>query len=217
LYAHSTCWNSTGTLRRSPIEERKRVLANLLRRQRDGISFNEHYTSDSDGAIIYEHACALGCEGIVSKRLGSPISGCALRALQQRQHFGLLRLTATGLGRPLRDPDLLSFGERPHGQAFWVSLPAARWAGLRGLLWRATVNSDGRKAPFGNAQRPRPRLIVTAPHRHCGASRDFFDQSVPQQLPDNLAGCAALEIRDEDKWRRPPAARQQTAVRVGYQ
>jgi bifunctional non-homologous end joining protein LigD len=77
LYAHSTCWNSTGTLRRSPIEERKRVLANLLRRQRDGISFNEHYTSDSDGAIIYEHACALGCEGIVSKRLGSPISGCA--------------------------------------------------------------------------------------------------------------------------------------------
>jgi hypothetical protein len=106
------------------------VLANLLRRQCDGISFNEHYTSDSDGAIIYEHACALGCEGIVSKRLGSPISGCALRALQQRQHFGLLRLTATGLGRPLRDPDLLSFGERPHGQAFWVSLPAARWAGL---------------------------------------------------------------------------------------
>jgi bifunctional non-homologous end joining protein LigD len=78
LYARSTCWNSTGTLRRSPIEERKRVLANLLRRQRDGISFNEHYTSDSDGAIIYEHACALGCEGIVSKRLGSPYqSGCA--------------------------------------------------------------------------------------------------------------------------------------------
>jgi bifunctional non-homologous end joining protein LigD len=25
----------------------------------------------SDGAIIFRHACALGCEGIVSKRLGS--------------------------------------------------------------------------------------------------------------------------------------------------
>jgi ATP-dependent DNA ligase len=25
-----------------------------------------------DGAIIYKHACALGCDGIVSKRLGSP-------------------------------------------------------------------------------------------------------------------------------------------------
>jgi bifunctional non-homologous end joining protein LigD len=26
----------------------------------------------ADAAIIYRHACALGCEGIVSKRLGSP-------------------------------------------------------------------------------------------------------------------------------------------------
>jgi hypothetical protein len=28
--------------------------------------------NDGDGALIYQHACALGCEGIVSKRLGSP-------------------------------------------------------------------------------------------------------------------------------------------------
>src|ERR1700733_14092006 len=34
------------------------------------LAFNEHYTGDA--AIIYKHACALGCEGIVSKRLGSP-------------------------------------------------------------------------------------------------------------------------------------------------
>jgi bifunctional non-homologous end joining protein LigD len=33
------------------------------------IVFNQHF--DGDGAIIYKHACALGCEGIVSKRLGS--------------------------------------------------------------------------------------------------------------------------------------------------
>jgi ATP-dependent DNA ligase len=26
----------------------------------------------ADGAIVYRQACALGCEGIVSKRLGSP-------------------------------------------------------------------------------------------------------------------------------------------------
>ena len=36
----------------------------------DGIAFNGHYTGD--GAIIYRHACKLGCQGIVSKRLGSP-------------------------------------------------------------------------------------------------------------------------------------------------
>jgi bifunctional non-homologous end joining protein LigD len=53
-----------------PIEERKAVLAKLLHRPPDGIAFNEHYSGD--GTIIYKHACALGCEGIVSKRLGSP-------------------------------------------------------------------------------------------------------------------------------------------------
>jgi bifunctional non-homologous end joining protein LigD len=57
-------------LRRSPIEERKHALANALYRNHEGIAFNAHY--DGDGATIYKHACALGCEGIVSKRLGSP-------------------------------------------------------------------------------------------------------------------------------------------------
>jgi ATP-dependent DNA ligase len=56
-------------LRRTPIEERKYALSNLLYRERDGIAFNRHY--DSDGAVIFKHARALGCEGIVSKRLGS--------------------------------------------------------------------------------------------------------------------------------------------------
>ena len=52
-----------------PIEERKRILANLLDHPHEGSPFNEHYTGD--GAIIYKQACALGCEGVVSKRLGS--------------------------------------------------------------------------------------------------------------------------------------------------
>jgi bifunctional non-homologous end joining protein LigD len=56
-------------LRRIPIEERKHTLANLLFRERDALTFNQHY--DGDGAIIFKQACALGCEGIVSKRLGS--------------------------------------------------------------------------------------------------------------------------------------------------
>jgi bifunctional non-homologous end joining protein LigD len=57
-------------LRKHPIEERKQMLAKLLRDPHPGIAFNQHY--DGDGSIIYKHACALGCEGIVSKRLGSP-------------------------------------------------------------------------------------------------------------------------------------------------
>jgi bifunctional non-homologous end joining protein LigD len=56
-------------LRSEPIEERKHGLANVLYRKREGVIFNQHY--DGDGAIIFKQACALGCEGIVSKRLGS--------------------------------------------------------------------------------------------------------------------------------------------------
>ena len=57
-------------LRREAIEVRKRTLSRLLRHKHAGISFNRHF--DVEGAIVYRHACALGCEGIVSKRLGSP-------------------------------------------------------------------------------------------------------------------------------------------------
>jgi bifunctional non-homologous end joining protein LigD len=57
-------------LRWQPLERRKTVLADLLRSTSDGIAFNTYF--DGDGATIFEHACALGCEGIVSKRLGSP-------------------------------------------------------------------------------------------------------------------------------------------------
>jgi bifunctional non-homologous end joining protein LigD len=57
-------------LRKRPIEERKHLLSKLLPEARPGIAFNQHY--DGNGSIIYKHACALGCEGTVSKRLGSP-------------------------------------------------------------------------------------------------------------------------------------------------
>jgi bifunctional non-homologous end joining protein LigD len=57
-------------LRRAPIEERKGTLAKLLSHPHEGIALNQHYAAE--GAIIFKHACALGCEGIVSKRRGSP-------------------------------------------------------------------------------------------------------------------------------------------------
>jgi bifunctional non-homologous end joining protein LigD len=57
-------------LRRMPIEQRKRKLAKLVRGPHPGIVLNEVF--EGDGDILFEHACKLGCEGIVSKRLGSP-------------------------------------------------------------------------------------------------------------------------------------------------
>jgi bifunctional non-homologous end joining protein LigD len=52
-------------LRRKPIEERKRLLAKLLKGSHSSMVLNEHY--EEDGAIVFREACRLGCEGIVSK------------------------------------------------------------------------------------------------------------------------------------------------------
>jgi bifunctional non-homologous end joining protein LigD len=56
--------------RREPIEERKALLAELLDGSNLSLVLNEHF--EEDGATVYRAACQLGCEGIVSKRLGSP-------------------------------------------------------------------------------------------------------------------------------------------------
>jgi ATP-dependent DNA ligase len=57
-------------LRRRPIEERKRLLTQLLHGSNPtSIVQNQHY--EEDGAFVFREACRLGCEGIVSKRLGS--------------------------------------------------------------------------------------------------------------------------------------------------
>jgi bifunctional non-homologous end joining protein LigD len=57
-------------LRQSPLEDRKRALVKLLRKTTWALHFNDH--SDEAGDLVFRHACKLGFEGIVSKRLGSP-------------------------------------------------------------------------------------------------------------------------------------------------
>ena len=56
-------------LRREPIEVRKATLASVLRGCRSGLQFNQHLAHPGD--IVFRHACKMGLEGIVSKRLGS--------------------------------------------------------------------------------------------------------------------------------------------------
>jgi bifunctional non-homologous end joining protein LigD len=56
-------------LRREPLERRKAALARLLRRAGSGVQLNEHL--EAEGPLVFEHACRMGLEGIVSKRIGS--------------------------------------------------------------------------------------------------------------------------------------------------
>ena len=55
-------------VRLRPIEERRDKLARLDRGV-DGVVFSE--AIEAEGAVVFAHACKLGLEGIVSKRVGS--------------------------------------------------------------------------------------------------------------------------------------------------
>jgi bifunctional non-homologous end joining protein LigD len=57
-------------LRALPLADRKKRLARLLSGRRLGIVLSDH--TDEDGALLFVHACRIGLEGIVSKRLSAP-------------------------------------------------------------------------------------------------------------------------------------------------
>jgi bifunctional non-homologous end joining protein LigD len=57
-------------LRWRTLEDRKSLLKKLIGNKHPAIAFNKHF--DIEGSVVFHHACKLGCEGIVSKRLGSP-------------------------------------------------------------------------------------------------------------------------------------------------
>jgi bifunctional non-homologous end joining protein LigD len=70
LYAFDLLELDGTDLRREPIEVRKATLASILRKSRRGVRLNEHLEHDC-GLTVFQHACKMGLEGIVSKRLGS--------------------------------------------------------------------------------------------------------------------------------------------------
>jgi bifunctional non-homologous end joining protein LigD len=70
LYAFDLLELNGTDLRPLPLGERKRKLARLVDRRLTGIVLNDH--TDEDGATVFRHACKLGLESIVSKRLTAP-------------------------------------------------------------------------------------------------------------------------------------------------
>jgi bifunctional non-homologous end joining protein LigD len=70
LYAFDLLEIAGEDLRHMPLLDRKRRLARLLGGRRLGIVLSDH--TDDDGATIFRHACRMGLEGIVSKRLTAP-------------------------------------------------------------------------------------------------------------------------------------------------
>jgi bifunctional non-homologous end joining protein LigD len=69
LYAFDLIEHDGEDLRNLTFLDWKAALARLLRRTKAGILLNEHIAWD--GATVFAHACRLGAEGIVSKRIDS--------------------------------------------------------------------------------------------------------------------------------------------------
>jgi bifunctional non-homologous end joining protein LigD len=69
LYAFDLLELNGNDLRGEPFEVRKATLASVLRGCPPGLRLNEHLAHPGD--VVFRHACKMGLEGIVSKRLGS--------------------------------------------------------------------------------------------------------------------------------------------------
>jgi bifunctional non-homologous end joining protein LigD len=67
LYAFDLIEHDGEDLRDLPFLDRKAALARLQRNTEAGILLNEHVAED--GPTVFAHACRLGAEGIVSKRV----------------------------------------------------------------------------------------------------------------------------------------------------
>ena len=70
LYAFDLIELNGDDLRQDPLQVRKATLTSVVAKAGAGIRFNEHLDFD-DGEAVFRHACKMGLEGIVSKRLGS--------------------------------------------------------------------------------------------------------------------------------------------------
>jgi bifunctional non-homologous end joining protein LigD len=70
LYAFDLLELDGEDLRDMPLGSRKNRLRRLVGKRRLGIVLSEH--TDEDGATIFQQACKMGLEGIVSKRLSAP-------------------------------------------------------------------------------------------------------------------------------------------------
>jgi bifunctional non-homologous end joining protein LigD len=100
-----------------PLAKRKDRLARLVARVPVGIAINEH--TDEDGAVVFLHACKMGLEGIVSKRLTAPY-----RSGPYNEHGGGHLCAARRRGSPQAPerrracgPTFVLFAKRPSRDA----------------------------------------------------------------------------------------------------
>jgi bifunctional non-homologous end joining protein LigD len=87
LYAFDLLELDGRDLRREPWSDRRWRLARLLRGAGHGVQLSDH-VEGNEGDAVFQHACAMGLEGIVAKRRDRPYRSGALPRLGQGQEPG---------------------------------------------------------------------------------------------------------------------------------
>jgi bifunctional non-homologous end joining protein LigD len=106
LYAFDLLELDGRDLRREPWNVRRATLASLLRRAGNGIRLSEHIEG-ADGAAVFRHACAMGLEGIVSKRRDAPYrSGRSPHRAGSNAHLGMRVIARTWRRGPVLEVEL---------------------------------------------------------------------------------------------------------------
>jgi bifunctional non-homologous end joining protein LigD len=90
LFAFDLIELNGDNLRRERLEVRKATLASVLAKVGLGLQLNEHLEHDN-GEVVFRHACKMGLEGIVSKRLGSRCRSGRSPGLAQDEEPGRAR------------------------------------------------------------------------------------------------------------------------------
>jgi bifunctional non-homologous end joining protein LigD len=92
LYAFDLLELDGEDLRPQPLLARKTRLEALLAKAPAGIQYNEH--AAGDGQVVFQHACKLGLEGIISKHRDHPY-----RSGRSRSWLKIKNLAAPGVTR----------------------------------------------------------------------------------------------------------------------
>jgi bifunctional non-homologous end joining protein LigD len=104
LYAFDLIEHDGADMRNRPLLDRKDALARLLRNTEAGVLLNEHITQDDP--VVFAHACRLGAEGIVSKKVDGTYRSGPCRFWIKVRNRASLRLD---VGRPDHLAPLLGF------------------------------------------------------------------------------------------------------------
>ena len=88
LYAFDLIWLEAQDLRGVELIGRRRMLQKALKKAGPALRFSEHMAG-ADGEAMFRHACAMGLEGIVSKRVASPLQVGLVHRLGEGQEPGI--------------------------------------------------------------------------------------------------------------------------------